>query len=186
MADFLEVAEEGVRRLLNANLDIYVIPDYDGNPEPVDNYGTVGIATATPIPMDHNTSSTVDSEFKEINVKAYQVVLDINFYGPSASSYAAEALAVFGSPSQRANLHYSWGLGYVRSSGVRRIPELRETVFLPRFSFDATFTISQESIRTLDWFDTVEYEGIYEDVDGSVVLTQENVVSANDNPEDMT
>lgn len=179
MANFIKNASEGIRRMLNSKMESIVIPDYDTGPEPTGSYGTVGLTLLRQIFRDHNSSDD-RAGFKEVLRRDYEAVFTLTFIGSDCYDDAMEASQLFGFESVASNLYFNWGVAYVSHGNIRRVPEPRQTEFVPVASFDITCHISDEVVNDLEWFNTVQYSGKYLSVDGTVVLTQEGEVSSED------
>lgn len=177
MADFIENASEGIRRMLNSHMTSVVIPDYDLGPEPKNSYGVVGLTLLQQIFRDHNSSRDTSLGFKEVLRRDYEAVFTVQFIGDNAYNDAMQASQLFGFESIASSLFYDYGVAYVRHSQIRRIPEPRQTEYVPVASFDITCHVSDEVVNDLEWFNTVRYQGSYLRIDGTVVLTQEGEVS---------
>lgn len=184
--DVFDVASESLRRFLNQYTTALVIPDYDSNPEPTETYGTVGVSYFSRVGSDQNSFDPLSTDLQETVRREYEVVFDVNYYGAEAGQKAMEASYAFGFQSQRQELFHHWGLGYVRQGDIRRIPELRQTKFTPRYSFDVTCNIVHEVTHNLDWFDSVEYTGIYVRPDDTVLTITAGFVDGTTEGESFT
>lgn len=183
MNDPFDNAAQSLRIILNSNIDVIVIPDYDANPEPQGTYGTLGVSFFNQISREQNSTDTspVDA-LNETLATDYEVTFDVNFYGKDASIKAMDAHSVFGFNSVKGDLHYTYGLGFMRIGNIRRVPELRSSRYVPRYTFDVTFTANHEAIRQIDYFDTVDYQGDYVDLEGNVVVTQSGTIDVDVGP----
>lgn len=177
---FVSGIDYAIRTYLNSVLDIIVIPDYDGGTEPVEDYCVVGITTFNKLNRDSNHFYKTDTGFEELIRQHYEVVLTASFYGDSCYDNAFKAQALLQLNDTREQLDYTDCISNLNISNVMRIPEIRETDYVQRATFDINILTAFEFVKEIDWFDTVKYSGEYLDLDESIVLQEDETVSAND------
>ena len=174
---FITNIEDALLTVLNNYFTIPVINDYQGGPEPQGDYGVFGITTANKIHRDNDSSySTVDG-FEERIKQDYEVVTTLRFYGDSCYDNAFEAQAVLQLRSTQEDLHYNNCISVIDVTNVRRMPELRDTDYIQKASFDLNLLIGFEFIRDADYFDTVNYNSQLDEEDGNTVYTDTSTVS---------
>ena len=139
--------------------EIPVIKNYQGYPEPNSDYGVLGVTTFTKLNRDSSQSYKTDTGFEERVKQEWNVLLTLDFYGDSCYDNAFEASAWLASRDTQEILQQEGCMSIIDVQGIRRIPEMRDTGYIERASLDFNILIGHESIRQVDWFDTVRWEG---------------------------
>jgi len=156
---FITNIENALLTVLNDYFTIPIILDYQGGDEPQGDYGVFGITTANKIHRDNDSSySTVDG-FEERIKQDYEVVTTLRFYGDTCYDNAFEAQAILQMRNTQEELHYNNCISVIDVNSIRRMPELRDTDYIQKASFDLNLLIGFEFIREVDWFDTVIWAG---------------------------
>ena len=159
---FVSDIDYAFRDFLNANLNIIVKRDFDNGPEPTGDYGVVGITTINKLDRDghHFFDDPVDG-FQETIRQNYDVTLTFSFYGDSCYDNAFESQALLQLRNTQEDFHYNNNISIVDVNSIQRIPELRETVYIQRATFDIICLVGFEYKATSDYFDTVNWTGEY-------------------------
>lgn len=177
---FITAIEDAFLTILNDYFNTPIILDYQSGPEPTGDYGVLGISTFNKVHRNTNNFYKTDTGFEERIKQDYEITLTVKFYGNSCYDNAFEAQASLQMIDTQDQLFTFNCISSPEITSIRRIPELRDTGYIQKASFDVTFLTAFEQVREVDWFDTVEYSGEYIDQADNVVLTEENTVSAND------
>lgn len=177
---FLTDIEDTFLTELNNFLTIPVILDFQSAPEPQGDYGVFGVTTFTKLTRDSSRFYKTDTGFEESVRQEWNVLVTLSFYGDSCYENAFKVSAWLSSRATQEVLQQEGCMSILDVQGIRRIPELRDTGYVQRVTLDFNVLITQETINEVDWFDTVTYSGEYIDVDGTIVLTEQETVSAND------
>lgn len=164
---------------LNTQFTIPVILDYQGGPEPSGNYGVFGITTLNKVNRDNHNfyTDTSDGVFKERMKQDYEILYTLAFYGDDCYDNAMKAQALFSTRDVQSRFHYDHDISIIDVTSLRRIPELRDTGYIQRITFDLNALIGFEFISESDYYDTVEYISTYLDQDGTTIITDTNTVS---------
>lgn len=159
---FLTNIENALLKLYNGHFTIPIIPDYDNGPEPVGDYGVVGLTVINQLNRgSRSTASSSANTLTERFKQDFRVLATVTFYGNSCYDNAFEAQSIIKMSEALADLFYEDCLTVIDSSDIRRIPELRDTKYIQRASFDLTLMTSYENLSDIDWFNTVGYEANY-------------------------
>lgn len=167
---------------LNQSSSIPFIKDYGNAPEPTGSYCAVGVTTMNKLGRDTVQSYPTETGFEERIKQDYNVLFTFSFYGDDAFERAFETQSTLSSRGFNEDLYSLGCLSLTDATTVQRVPELRDTGFINKAVFDINVLIGFEHKSEVDWFDTVSYDGDYIDVDGTVVLTEQETVSVDDNP----
>jgi hypothetical protein len=177
---FITDIEDALLTVLNQELTIPVIIAHENAPEPVGDYGVIAFVTAD---KKHRNAlhfyKTLEG-FEESVQQTFLLRFNLKFYGDSCHDNAFLSQAVLASSDIQDELYHFSHLSYADVDSVQNNPEFRPTGFIKRSVYDATFLSGFEYKRTIDWFDTVSYEGEYIDHNGNIVLTTSATVSASD------
>lgn len=177
---FVRDIEDAFLTELNNSLNIPVIIDYGGGTEPTSDYGVLGITTFNKLHRDtRNSYKLPDGSFKERLKQDYEILMTFSFYGESCYEKSFEAQALLSSVDVLESFYTFNNISIVDITSLRRIPELRETGYIQRVTFDLNMLVGYEFIRDVDWFDTVSYEGDFEDGIGNVILEIDDTVTFN-------
>lgn len=162
-----------------AQFTIPVILDYQGGSEPSGDYGVFGITTLNKVNRDfHNFfEDSSDGIFKERLKQDYEVLYTLSFYGNSCYDNAMKAQALLSTMDVRERLYTNNNISIIDVTSLRRIPELRDTGYVQRITFDLNALIGFEFISESDYYDTVNYISTYLDQDGTTIITDTNTVS---------
>lgn len=172
-------AEDALLTLLNTELDIPVILGHENGPEPEGDYGVIYITQYTNLHRDSNhTYSSGPDTLTELTKQTMVVQFTCMFYGDTCFENAFKANGLFKSRMIQENLYWENDLALQQITQIRNIPELRETQFIPKASFDVSFLTCFQFEQDIDWFDTASYEGNYLDPAGDIVITQEGTISS--------
>lgn len=160
---FLTNIEDALLTYYNNYFDgVPMIPDYDNGPEPVGNYGVVGLTVLNQLNRgSRSTWSSGEETLTERFKQDFRILATITFYGNSCYDNAFDAQSIIKMSEAMDRLYQDNCLSIVDSSDVRRIPELRDTKYIQRASFDLTLLTSYENLSDIDWFNIVGYTGNY-------------------------
>lgn len=158
---FITDIEDAFLTELNTSLNIPVIIDFQGGPEPEGDYGVLGITTFNKLHRDSNHFYDTTDGFKERLKQDYNILLTASFYGNSAYDNAFEAQATLSYNDVIERFYTNNNISIVDITQLRRIPELRDTGYIQRATFDIEILIGFESVIDIDWFDTVDWTGEY-------------------------
>jgi len=179
---FITDMEDALYQVVSSNLNIPVIFDYSNGPEPTVDCCVLGMTLLTKLNRDSKYFYSTPTGFEEQLKQDYEVMFTFRFYGDSCYDNAMKIQAILSMNTTQQNLHYYNDISVVDITQIRRIPELRETQYIQKASFDMNLLIGFDYIQDIDWFNTVSYEGDYKDSEGNIVLHESETVSANDNP----
>lgn len=171
---FVTDIEDSFLTEFNSSLEVPVILDYQGGPEPQGDYGVIGITTFNKLHRDTNNFYKTDTGFEERLKQDYNILITVSFYGNSAYDNAFEAQAVLSYNDVIESFYTFNNISIVDITQIRRIPELRDTGYIQRTTFDIEILIGFESVKQVDWFDTVEWEGTVLDTGGNIVKQWES------------
>ncbi|MBG23653.1 MAG: hypothetical protein CMF22_10045 [Idiomarinaceae bacterium] len=177
---FLQNIEDAILVTMNDYFNIPVILEHQGGPEPTGDYGVFGLLTFNKVNRNKYNSYKSGADFKERIQQDYYITATLRFYGDSCYDNAFEAQSVLQLKSTQEELYTFNCISILDITNVRRLPELRDTGYIQKASFDINMLVGYEFVRDVDWFDTVSYEGEYVDLDGNVILTEDETVSASD------
>lgn len=177
---FITNIEDAFLTELNSSLSIPVILDFQGGPEPEGDYGVLGITTFNKLHRDSKNQYPTTDGFEERLKQDFNILLTASFYGNTCYDNAFEAQAILSYDDVVESFYHNNNISIVDITQLRRVPELRDTGYIQRVTFDIEILIGFESIRDIDWFDTVEYEGEFEDPSGDEVLTITDSIKFND------
>ena len=169
---FITAIEDAFLTRLNTRFSpTPVIIDYGGGPEPTGDYGVLGITTANKIHRDshhfYDSGTTFDEKIKQ----DYEVVLTVKFYGDTCYDNAFEAQGYLQQRNTQEDFHYNDDISIIDVTNVRRIPELRDTGYVQKASFDINLLIGFEQVQAdVDYFDTVEFSGTFQNELNNVVF----------------
>lgn len=164
---------------LNTSLPIQIIPNYDGGPEPVNDYGVVGLTAFNKKNYDVNRfydDST--GNFKESITQVFDVVITIEFYGDTCYEYAFNSQALLQMVQNQEEIYYNNNISIVNVNNVARIPELRDTGYIQKATYDVICLVGFKYVSDADYFDTVQYISNYYNSDDSLVYSQTNTVTS--------
>ena len=177
---FITAIEDAFLTRLNTRFSpTPVIIDYGGGPEPTGDYGVLGITTANKIHRDshhfYDSGATFDEKIKQ----NYEVVLTVKFYGDTCYDNAFEAQGYLQQRNTQEDFHYNDDISIIDVTNIRRIPELRDTGYIQKASFDINLLIGFEQVQAdVDYFDTVIFDSNVEDEGGNLVYTNTNTVTS--------
>lgn len=177
---FITDIEDALLTVLNEELPIPVIIAHDNAPEPQGDYGVLRFVTANKQHRNGVHLYKTEDGFEESIRQTFLIRFNLRFYGDSCHDNAFLSQAVLASSVIQEELYHFTQLSYADVTQVQNNPEFRPTGFIARAVYDATFLSGFEYKRTIDWFDTVSYEGEYVNSNGDILLTTSKTVSAND------
>jgi hypothetical protein len=154
-----------LRTVLNERFDILFIPDYDNGNEPVDDYATVGVTIVNQVHQSDSNYIVRTDTITERLKQDFRVLVTLTFYGNSAYNMAFQTQAALKMSEIKQKLFYENCLSIMDVTNIRRVPELRETKYIQRATFDATILTSYEQLSDIDWFNIVGYSADYKDTD---------------------
>lgn len=162
---FLTNMENALLMFYNDYFDnVPMIPDYDNGPEPIGDYGVVGITVLNQLNKgSRSTSSKGTGALEESLKQDFRALVTITFYGDSCYDNAFEAQSIIKMSEALDKLYNENYLSIVDSTDVRRIPELRDTKYIQRATFDLTILTAYENLSDIDWFNIVGYQANYPD-----------------------
>lgn len=159
---FLRNVEDALTGLLNKRFDIPIIPDFDNGPEPQGEYGVFGITTINQVNRGQrstwSSSSNVLTERFKID---FRILATVSFYGDGAYQNSFDAYAALMNMDSLNDLYHDSCISIVDATSIRRIPELRDTKYIDRATFDITMLIGFENLTDVDWFNIVGYEASF-------------------------
>lgn len=163
MADPSKDITNAILTTLNSSLGFLSIPNYDNGPEPVEDYGVVGVATYNKQHLDGNHFYTDpdDDLFKESIIQDYLVRVSCSFYGETAYENAFEAQALLQMTSVQEDLYWNSGISITDVEQIQRIPEPRDTKFIDKAVFDIMSLYRFSYVKEADYFDSVTYDSKY-------------------------
>lgn len=177
---FITDIEDALLTILNSELDIPVIIAHDNGIEPTGDYGVLSFVAANKIHRNAKSTYKTEDNLIEKVSQDFLVRLNLKFYGHSCHDKAFTSQAILASSAIQEELYHFSHLSYGDVTSVQNNPELRPAGFIKRAVYDVTFLTGFEYTRTVDWFNTVSYEGKYVTPDGELVLTESETVSASD------
>jgi len=160
---FTKDIEDAFLSSLNTRFSpIPIILDYQSGPEPTGDYGVLGITTYNKLHLDSNhfylSGTQVDEKIKQ----DFEVVLTVKFYGDSCYDNAFEAQAYLQLRNTQEDFHFNDDISIIDVTSIIRIPELRDTGYVKKASFDINTLVGFELVSAdVDYFDTVEWTGDY-------------------------
>lgn len=177
---FITDIEDALLTVLNDELTIPVIIAHENAPEPKGDYGVIRYVTADKLHRNAVDFNNTAEGFEEVIRQTFLIRFNVKFYGNSCHDNAFLSQAVMASRTIQDELYHFSHLSYADVTSVQNNPEFRPTGFIDRSVYDITFLSGFEYRRTIDWFNTVSYEGEYVTPDGEILLTTSKTVSAND------
>lgn len=175
---FIRDIEDALLVKLNSELSVPVIIAHDNAPEPVGDYGVVHFIAANKKHRNTVNKYITATGMEERIKQDFLLRFNIKFYGDSCHDNAFLSQAILSASEIQSDLYNNSNLSCLDVTSVQNNPEFRPTGFIARSIYDATFLSGFEYKRTIDWFDTVSYEGEYIDSNGEILLTTSGTVSS--------
>ena len=155
---FMKNIEDVILEELNNRMDIPIILDFQNSPEPDDDYGVFGLTLLNQLNRSVMSTTSQNSNLIELLKQDFRVLGTMTFYGNSCYDKAFEAQAIFRRAEVQSSLFLSHCISFIDSTSIRRVPELRDTKYRQRATFDVTLLIAYENREEIDWFNKVGYQ----------------------------
>lgn len=155
----MKQVQEGFREVIIDVVDVPVVFDYQGGPEPVGEYGTVGLRTLVEVGDSESHSHAEGEKLFEVTKQLFLGSVTISFLGDNSYDNAMAAQARLKSRHAQYNLYQERQVAVKDVQVLRRDPEQRETKYIEKTLFTVTFYTATETSYDIDWFDSVDISG---------------------------
>jgi hypothetical protein len=149
---------------VSAKLGIDCVPvvSHQGGPEPTQDYvsiNTLRMYGTGRADSQNNTLIFKDGGIKQYSVQNYEVDVQLMFVGNHAGNNATTYHSQYYGNTSVREIYTKNNLAVRRITGIRRVPQLRENVWVNAFSFDVTLGFAVRAANELDWADYITVNG---------------------------
>lgn len=142
--------------------DIPIVFANEGGLEHKGTYAIINIIKKRRVSrVQESTASPIDEQSLNVYTNYYTLHIQVSFVGSKSSDVMADFEdSVFSSR----NCIEFWqinNLGPLSQSDSRRIPQLRETKWIPSYNIDLNLSFSVQSRETIDWIEFFTFSDMY-------------------------
>lgn len=166
----IDAVQKTILRYFNTTQQIQFIVDYANITEPVEEYGTVGLVSLIPVNghQKHYYYDPVTDTYVDEVVEDLKALISVSVYGGDSYTNAMRVRSSLLHKEASYNFYFE-GLGIAQVSGIRRIPEMRETKFVQRATFEFQVFVRSSDIIQTEWFNKVSVEEKLYDPAGKLI-----------------